>query len=280
MPAGVVQQTVTAVAARQFGYGWVGESLDAGNPAIRASVQYRAANRRDGYEWSGQPSAGEAPSLSAMLMTMQETERKRIAGDLHDSIGQSLSALRFGIGAALDGLRKGNIQVAGNILEKLAAQAEATIVEVQRIAMDLRPAMLDDIGLVSTLAWFCREFQTIHPDLALNTDIEVDERDIAPTLRTNIFRLIQEALSNIVKHAGASEILLRLRRTECELHLVVADNGTGSAPERSVRGSAAGTGAGLKGMRERAEISGGRFSLVSVPARGTTICVAWSLHSG
>lgn len=233
--------------------------------------------------WSGVPADAAPPQpaacASATLMAMQEMERKRIAGDLHDSIGQAIGALRFGIGAALDGLRRGNVQLAGDMLEKLAIQAQQAIVEVQRIAMDLRPAMLDDIGLVGTLSWFCREFRALHASLALTTDIELDERDIAPALRTNIFRLVQEALNNIVKHAGASEIHLRLLRTGRELHLIVADNGSGFALEQSRRGTSTAAGLGLKNMRERAESSGGRFSLVSVPGMGTRISVVWPLRS-
>lgn len=211
-------------------------------------------------------------------MAMQEMERKRIAGDLHDSIGQSLGALRFGIAAARACVRDGQVQAAGDILEKLAQQAQETIVEVQRIAMDLRPPMLDDIGLGGTLSWFCQEFRSIHADPALTTDIRLDERDVSPALRTNIFRLVQEALSNVVKHADASEVHLRLRRVDGELHLIVADNGTGFVPAQSHRGSPSGAGMGLKGMRERAELSGGRFRLVSVPNLGTRLLVAWPLQ--
>lgn len=219
----------------------------------------------------------EEPRLTETLKA-REMERKRIAADLHDSIGQSLSALRFGIAAALACVHEGKSEVAGNILETLSKQVQETIIEVQRIAMDLRPAMLDDIGLVGTLSWFCREFRSIHTDLALTTDIRIAERDVAPELRAIIFRLLQEALSNVVKHAGATEVHLRLRRAKREVQLIISDNGIGFVPEQRHRGTATAAGMGLKGMRDRAELSGGRFRLVSVPNLGTRIHVAWPLH--
>lgn len=217
--------------------------------------------------------------LSAALITMQEIERKRIATDLHDSIGQSLSTLSVGIGAALDDTRRGDFEMASEMLVKLAIQVKETIIEVQRIAMNLRPATLDDIGVIGTLSWFFREFRTIHSGLALNTDIDIEECEILPALRTNIFRVVQEAMSNIVKHAGASQIRISLRRVDREIHLEVADNGIGFVHEGPDRTPINGSGMGLKGMHDRAEFSGGRFRLVTSPGKGTSVFVTWPLKS-
>jgi len=209
------------------------------------------------------------------LMSMQEIERKRIAADLHDSIGQSLSALSFGIGAALDSTRKRKSKLTSATLEKLAYQVKAAIVEVQRIAMNLRPAMLDDIGLVATLAWFVREFGSAHPRLALSADIDIDECDVLPALRTPIFRFVQEAVNNVIKHSDASEMSLRLQRAGGEVRLEVSDNGIGFTTTNRGYAALTGAGMGLRGMRERAECWGGRFSVLSARGKGTKVFATW-----
>jgi signal transduction histidine kinase len=216
--------------------------------------------------------------LAAALMTMQETERKRIATDLHDSIGQSLSALRFGISVALDGVRSGHVDMASEMLGKLSEQVRLAIGEVRRIAMDLRPATLDDLGIVGTLSWFFREFRTIHPNLTLLTNVTLDEIDVAPALRTTIFRVVQEAVNNVVKHAKAKELRVDLGREGAEISLIVEDDGHGfdvADPHSNTTGS----GMGLNGMRDRVEYSGGTFQCDSEPNRGTTIVAKWPLRS-
>ena len=223
-------------------------------------------------------SQSEFRLVSAALMTMQEMERKRIATELHDSIGASLSALSFGVGVALDSARGGDLRVACDMLEKLAAQVKETVGEVRRIAMDLRPATLDDLGIVGTLSWFFREFRGIHPGLALETEVNLYEEDVAPALRTTIFRVVQEALNNVVKHAAASEIRVRLWRTEREIRLEIADDGRG-IPAGGGRRSTSGSGMGLKGMRDRTEFSGGSFDLESEPECGTRISASWPLRA-
>jgi signal transduction histidine kinase len=216
--------------------------------------------------------------LAAALMTMQETERKRIATDLHDSIGQSLSALRFGISVALDGVRSGHVDMASEMLGKLSEQVRLAIGEVRRIAMDLRPATLDDLGIVGTLSWFFREFRTIHPNLTLLTNVTLDEIDVAPALRTTIFRVVQEAVNNVVKHAKAKELRVDLGREGAEISLIVEDDGHGFNVA-DPRSNTSGSGMGLNGMRDRVEYSGGTFQCESEPNRGTTIVAKWPLRS-
>jgi signal transduction histidine kinase len=216
--------------------------------------------------------------LSAALMTMQEMERKRIATELHDSIGQSLSALGFGVGVALDAARGGDTRLACDMLEKLAPQVKETIAEVRRIAMDLCPATLDDLGIVGTLSWFFREFRAIHPGLSLLTEVDLDERDVATALRTAVFRVVQEAMNNVVKHARATEIHIRLWRGESDILLEVADNGRGFDALEKSRPEMSAPSMGLKGMRDRVEFSGGRFRLESEPGKGTKISASWPLR--
>ncbi len=215
--------------------------------------------------------------VSADLMTSQEMERRRIASDLHDSIGQSLTALSFGVGSALEASRRGDCVASAEGLTVLVQQVRDTLEEVRRIARNLRPAMLDDLGIVGTMSWFFREFRRVHANFDLQAEINVAESDVPVTLRTPIFRVVQEALTNVVKHSGATEILVAMSCDANGIALEITDNGRGFVidPE-GLNGAAVSVGFGLTGMRDRVEFSGGDFSLQSVPGQGTLISCNWS----
>jgi two-component system, NarL family, sensor kinase len=212
-----------------------------------------------------------ARPVTAALLHSQEMERKRVANELHDSIGQMVGNLRFGIAIALDMVRTGNSPDAETMLAGLGDQAKQAVDEVRRIAMGLRPAILDDLGIGRTLSWFFREFRAVHPDLTVSTDIAVGVEDIPVPLSTVIYRVIQEACNNVIRHAGASELQVTLHRLTQSIHLRVEDNGRGmpqlSQPCRQ--------GLGLHSMRERVEFAGGHFCLESRPGGGTCIVADW-----
>jgi signal transduction histidine kinase len=219
--------------------------------------------------------------VSAALMTSQEMERKRIASELHDSVGAALTSLSFGVGGAIDAMRNGDAADAAARLHKLRQQVKDTLEEVRRIAMDLRPAILDDLGIVGTLSWFFREFRVIYPKVMLHSAVTVLESDVALTLRTPIYRVVQEALNNIVKHAGASEVHVLLARRESHIALEVRDNGAGfQADVVGAQSSSFQSGMGLTGMRDRVEFSGGDFSMLSSPGNGTQVCARWPVAVG
>jgi signal transduction histidine kinase len=216
--------------------------------------------------------------VSAALMTAQEMERKRIASELHDSIGQALNALSFAVGVATDLSSGGDAAGATDMLQRVATQIKDTVEEVRRIAMDLRPAILDDLGIVGTLSWFFREFRAIYPNIDLRTEVDVEESDVAVSLRTPIYRVIQEALNNILKHASASEIRVVLARRPPRMVLEIKDNGRGFAVgEDHLHARTQGAGMGLTGMRDRVEFSGGDFSLGSMPGHGTLVRACWPI---
>ena len=152
-----------------------------------------------------------------------------------------------------------------------------TVEEVRRMQMDLRPSTLDDLGILATLGWFCREYQKIYSHIHIEKEIGLQEDEVSPTLKTVTYRLTQEALNNIAKHSKADFVHLSLRRREKEIELVIKDNGMGFdleeilSPERSKRGL------GLSSMRERAELSGGTFAIESTPGKGTTLRASWRL---
>ncbi len=217
---------------------------------------------------------------TAALMTAQEVERKRIASELHDSVGSALNALTFAVGGALALTSKGDSQGTANLLQRAAQQVKGILDDVRRIAMDLRPAILDDLGIVGTLTWFSREFLAVYPHVMLRTQIEVQEADVAEPLRTPIFRVTQEALNNIIKYANATEVLVRLARGQTGIVLEIKDNGDGFVLRGSDgREQTGATGLGLCSMRDRVEFSGGEFHVCSAPGRGTQIVASWALPS-
>jgi len=145
--------------------------------------------------------------------------------------------------------------------------------EVRRISMDLRPATIDDLGILPTLSWFFREFAASCRNVVIEPAITLCESDVPEHLKIVIFRILQEATSNIVKHAQATRIKVALQLADAGLELVVADNGRGFDMNANTHKS----GLGLTSMRERARISGAHYSLESTPGAGTRIDVKWPL---
>lgn len=221
-------------------------------------------------------SENEMRLLSSQLLTVQEMERKRIASELHDGIGQSLSAIKFCMENALS-LRvppynDQDIQLIKGVIPKM----QTAIDEVRRISMNLRPSTLDDLGIIPTIAWFCREFRSIYSNIQLDTRIDIAETDVSVPLKTVIYRIMQEALNNIVKHAKAEYARIHLRKTDSAIELLVQDDGVGfdldGSPALSKKSD---KGFGIASMRERAESSGGAFFMTSGHKAGTVIHVSW-----
>jgi PAS domain S-box-containing protein len=204
--------------------------------------------------------------FASECLTAQETERKRIAGELHDSIAASLTATKFSIEKMEYEMRQG---VSPESLRDLASKVAQTIHEVRRIMADLRPSMLDDLGIVATLNWFCREYQKTYSHICVANEIEISEDEVSNPLKTAIFRISQEAMNNIAKHSGASKVHLSLKKEENAIVLVIRDNGHGFDLEKVVRGM------GLSTMKERTELSGGSFTIESVEDQETVIRASW-----
>jgi signal transduction histidine kinase len=213
--------------------------------------------------------------LSAQLVAAQELERQRIARELHDSVGQALGGMKFGLESCEAQLGAG--KDVRRTLRQLAGSMQGVIDEVRRISMDLRPSTLDDLGILPTLGWFMREFSAIYGQIELNTLVDVEEYEIAAPLKTAIYRIVQEAFNNVVTHSGARRVSLVLRRRERKLELQVQDDGAGF--DATARGKGRG-GLGLATMRERAEVTGGRFSLRSAAGTGSTVAVSWPIYQG
>ncbi|HVP79463.1 MAG TPA: chemotaxis protein CheB [Thermodesulfobacteriota bacterium] len=215
--------------------------------------------------------------LSTKLLSAQEDERRRIAGELHDTIGSCLTAIKFKVQAAQQEI--GNtVNVTGDPLNAIMPIVQESIDECRRIQMDLRPSMLDDLGLLPTLSWFFRRFRAIYSGIRVEQEIGIEEVEIPDPLKTVIYRVIQEAMNNIAKHSKADFVNLSLRKLDERLELVLQDNGRGFDLEKADSRMSTSRGLGLSSMKERVELSLGSFAIESTEGRGTIIRASWPLR--
>jgi len=256
---------------------WVLRSLSVINyqdgPAIAGIVQDLTKRRRA--EEALRESDKELRILSNQLLSTEEKERKRIARELHDGIGQALSAIKFSVENSLRGLRNSPDQTELKSLEAVIPLTQKTIEEVRRIVKDLRPSILDDLGILATINWFCREFQNVYSNIHIKRDIKIHENDIPSPLKTVIYRILQEALNNVAKHSQADLVQLSLQKTDNGVELTVQDNGTGFDLTQVISLIPSRRGFGLASMRERAQLSGAKFDIASSVGKGTTIRALW-----
>lgn len=217
--------------------------------------------------------------LSAKLLETQENERKIIAQELHDSIGASLTAIRYGLEEKLHRMGKDSSPPEGISLEQLISIVRDTIEEAHRISSNLRPSALDDMGLLAAIRSTCRELQEVYEGIQIETEIDVQEEDVQKPLRIVIYRVLQEALNNAFKHSGADAVRVCLTKTERSLELSIRDDGQGFDPGDKFASGGQMEGMGLLGMKERTELSNGSFEIGSEKEKGTVIKAKWPLTS-
>lgn len=211
--------------------------------------------------------------LLTRVMGAQEEERRRIARELHDSVGQSLTAFMLRIDLALQ-MVPAEAQELAQRLVQLRQLAEATLEEVRRITYDLRPAVLDDLSLAAAVVWYARtHLEPAGVTVVDETDACADRR-LLPAVETAVFRVAQEAITNVLRHAGATRVHVRVRCVgdgqQRHVELVVADNGRGFDPAE-VMGRRDPPPLGLAGMQERIQLVGGRLTIESRPGQGTRV---------
>jgi len=207
--------------------------------------------------------------LFRRVVAAQEAERQRIARDLHDETGQSLTAIGLGL-RGLSGNLSGRNKPAAETLRRLQGMTADSLHELQRIISDLRPAHLDDLGLAAAMRWYGGRLQEL-TSLTVHVDIAGQERPLDEAVRITIFRIIQEALNNIIKHAQASYVDVSLAFEEDSARIRVRDNGSGFDPEVVRLARSGRTSLGLAGMEERAALLGGTVSIQSRPGYGTEV---------
>ncbi len=225
----------------------------------RSSEEVRASRR-------------ELRALAARLEKVREDERTGIAREIHDELGQALTGLKLDIAWMKHRLPRDHEMMAQcvSIIERI----DRTLTAVRRIATELRPSVLDQLGLAAALEWQGQEF-------GARTGIEVDMElmvggTISDDLGSSAFRILQESLTNVARHAKATRVIIRLAQSPALLTLEVSDNGIGLSPEE-LEGTMS---LGLIGMRERALACGGEFSISGKPGRGTTVFLRVPLENG
>jgi signal transduction histidine kinase len=214
--------------------------------------------------------------LSSRLLSAQEDERKRIAGEIHDTVGACLAGIKFKVEDAQFQMGK----TANPPIESLSATlplVQECIEECRRIQQDLRPSAIDDLGLLPTLSWFCRRFETIYSHIRTGQTIQIEEGEIPNALKIVVYRVAQEAMNNIAKHSKADRVHLSLWKMDGKLELMIQDNGRGFDLEKVSSQENPKKGLGLSSMTERTELSGGSFAIESVEGRGTIIRASWPL---
>jgi signal transduction histidine kinase len=200
--------------------------------------------------------------LSAKLLRAQEEERRALSRELHDQAGQSFSTILLETENLLDVEHTASSH---SHLESIRALAQRGLAEARDMALLLRPSMLDDFGLVPALNWQAKETEK-RTGLHVQVSAEGLPADLPEEHKTCIYRVVQEALNNVVRHAQASATQVRLQRSEQGIELTVQDNGTGFDAERA-------KGLGMLGMEERVHHLGGVFKIDSQPGRGTLLTI-------
>jgi len=214
--------------------------------------------------------------LSSQLLSVQEDERKRISAELHDDIAAKLSAIKFSLEKNLisvDKADRGDSESTKSIISMVID----TISSTRRIMINLRPAMIDDLGILATLNWYCREFEQIFTGIQIKKQINIEEIEIPDHLKIVIFRIVQEGMNNVAKHSGANHVALTLEKINDILALSIEDNGWGFDVENKTLESETLQGFGMVNMEERARFSGGNFSINSLKEKGTFLKVTWPL---
>ena len=207
--------------------------------------------------------------LSARLVTAQEEERRSLARELHDAVGQALTAIKMEMGVAVRGMDADSR--ARGALDQARAIAETTLQNVRDLSQLLHPSMLDDFGLPEALRAHLRSFSKRTGSRAQLTHERMDER-LPPEVEVCVDRIVQEALTNVARHSGASSCTVSLVRRDGLLHLTIEDDGRGLNPVMP-RMTDARRGLGLIGMRERAQALAGSFTIEDRPEGGTRVVV-------
>jgi signal transduction histidine kinase len=230
--------------------------------SVRAIVNnYRDVTERES-------AAAELRSLAAHLQRVREEERTRLARELHDELGQVLTAVTLGVQRAARDVPSATPGVRAE-LERLDSVLQTIMTSVRRIVEALRPPILDNVGLAAAVTQHARDFQH-HTGIACAVTVPRAEPTLEPDIATAVFRILQEALTNVVRHAQATRVEIALRTDTRRLVLTVRDNGRGISDAARTDPEAL----GLVGMRERAMMLGGTIRIQGRPRRGTTVTLA------
>lgn len=212
-------------------------------------------------------------ALARRLLEVQEAERRAISRELHDEVGGVLTAVKLN----LQSLRRQGARAPGEAaLADSIGLVDGAIQSVRALSLELRPALLDDLGLIPALKWYC-ERQSMRAGIPIELELDAIDLKSAPQLESACFRIVQESITNALRHAGASRIEVSLHRGDGSLVIEIADDGAGFDAAAARARARAGQSSGLAGMQERAQLLDGRLDIDSAPGAGTRVRAEFAL---
>lgn len=229
----------------------------------------REIQERERVEEALRESETQLRLLSSQLFNAQEQERRRLSKELHDQLGHDLVLLKSRLRAIERKLPREHTPLHGDF-DETSRYVEQIIENVRNIASELSPSILEDLGLFASLRWLVENFSKQH---AINVNLDMEDVDhyFSQETRINLFRVFQETLTNISKHAGADTVSIEVKPGEKAVSFHVTDNGKGFSPGRFPERDPALKGMGLAAMKERVHLSGGTFEVRTHPGKGTSI---------
>lgn len=218
--------------------------------------------------------------LSAQLLTAEERERKKLAERLHEGLAQSLAAIKFLLEnqpPSSPGREGASLQVndCTKFTNKLVSNLQSVIQETRSMAMELRPPSLDDIGLLPTINWLCREFEAVYPDIIIEKTFDAEEKDIPHPLKIIVYRIIQETISEIGKQTDAGSISIRLKKRPNTVILEIEDNASIAHPSPPVNDKDEIEKDHILSAKERVILSGGTYKVTTSQQGGSVFETTW-----
>ena len=262
--------TAMGLQVRPFTYLWVTLYTGIAVAVLSISLTGRLEKQyRDEHD-ATRAAKQDLQRLSARLVAAQEQERQTLSRELHDQVGQALTAIKIDVARAEQGLLPSQTDLIER-LRRARKGAEETLEIIRRLSMLLRPSMLDDLGLSAALGWYTKQFSA---STAIRVSLNDDgSADLLPDAeKTSLYRIVQEALTNCARHSEARSILIQLASEEKRYIVRIEDDGKGFTPARSARGL------GLIGIEERVAEMGGILELDSKPGAGTRIFISIPLR--
>lgn len=219
------------------------------------------------------PQRAQSGPLNARILAAQERERHRIAADLHDGVAQTMGVVKFSVESRIADLKRRYPDLELSDFEPVVDQIREAIDDLRKVSHSLSPAMLHEFGICTAIDMLCNKFAAEVPHVEIICAACINEIHIPEAIKVAVYRVVQEALNNIGKHAGPQNIRVALLAEDSGLSLEITDDGVGF--ELDSVPSTAHKGIGLESMRERVELTGGQFGIRSVVGEGTTIRSVW-----
>jgi signal transduction histidine kinase len=216
--------------------------------------------------------------LSSALLRVQENERRMVAAELHDDLGQLLTAIKYKIESVL--VRMDPEESRTQDLNAIIPNIQLAVDQVRNMYTQLMPTALDDLGILATLSWFCREFQKDHPNIWVESQFKVIEEKITADLRLVIFRIVQNAFESVAAHGKDGRTRVSLVEEDGYIKLDIGDNGAAFDVSHATSFTCPDCSLGLISMKRRAELSGGSFEIGSDEGGGTFVRLQWAIGGG